>query len=403
MSDKTKSLLSKLPEVKDHRSKETIYQGIQNKMSERGNDMKNRKKRAPWIIPSFATAVVLMLAVFLTPGLLDQSNNNSEIALTESAPDNDASSANDSATTATLGDGKKIVDDPIGKAEDTNKGFSAQDVVKFDHYVPAMQQGKENVVISYPDDESLALVPLSFELNNNQSVSERITEIFSSFDESSQGLGDTLLTKASYNVETIEGKKTLIADFATAGDSLSSNESIGIRDSIQWLADSIGAQQVSWKTNGEDGYTLGNFGAAEESMEQAPSAFYLFETNTDTRYLVKGSPLYGEDASDLESVLSKMKTTDSENNAYLPSIPEGVTIASIEKRDNLATITFTEDSKFVSEEEAMETLEAIMLTASQFGYSKVSFLNTGFERVGPYTLYEALQIPESPNATNLTK
>ncbi|WP_377891293.1 GerMN domain-containing protein [Alkalihalobacillus sp. R86527] len=401
MSDKTKSLLSKLPEVKDHQSKEMIYQQVQNKMKERGNNMKKSKKRLTWVIPSFATAAVVILSLFLLPGLFDQPEDQSESALTESSADKQSS--NESATTATLDEEKKIVDDPIGKAEENDKGFAAEDSTTFDHYNPAMQTGTESIVLSFPDQESLALIPLTFNVDSKQTLSEQIDEILSSFDASGKGFGQSPLAEATIDVETVDGSKTLVIDFPTPGDSLSSNESILIRNSTKWLADSIGVKHITWKTNGENGYTLGNFGPAEQSIEEQLAPYFLFETNTGSRYLVKGSPLYGESAPDLESVLSLMKDGDSEHSAYSPSIPENVSIDSVEKRDSLATITFTEDSKFNSEEEAMETLEAIMLTASQFGYNKVSFLNTGFEKVGPYSLYEAIQIPQSPNAASLSE
>ncbi|MCA0989098.1 GerMN domain-containing protein [Guptibacillus algicola] len=402
MSEKTKSLLSKLPDVKDHQSKEMIYQQVQNKMKERGNNMKKSKKRLTWVIPSFATGAVVVLSLFLLPGVFDQPDDQSESALTESSADSQPS--NESATTATLDEeGKKIVEDPIGKAEDNNAGFVAEEVVAFEHYTPAMQPGTNSLVFSFPDQESLALIPLTFQVDSKQTLPEQIQEILSSFDANANGFGQSPLADASIDVETLNGSKTLVVDFPTPGDSLSSNESILVRNTTLWLADSIDAENINWKTNGEDGYMLGNFGPAEQSIEEEVAPYFLFETETDSRYLAKGSVLYGESATDLESVLSLMKDGDSQNSAYIPSIPEGVSIDSVEKRDDLAVVTFTEDSTFTSEEEAMETLEAIMLTAAQFGYNKVSFLNTGFEKVGPYSFYEAIEIPQSPNAISLSE
>ncbi|WP_270182524.1 GerMN domain-containing protein [Alkalihalobacillus sp. CinArs1] len=399
MSEKTKSLLSKLPEVKDHQSKEMIYQQVQNKMKERGSHVK-KKKRAPWIIPSFATAAVVSLSLFLLPGLFNETEDQSQPAIESSSGQGD-SNANESATTATLDEDKKIVDDPIGEAEDSDKGFAAKEMVTFDHYTPAMQHGAESIVLSFPDQEGQALIPLSFPFDSEQTLSDQLKEILSTFDASEYGLSESPISDASFTIENTNDSKTLVVDFPTPGDGLSSNESIMIRDSIAWLADSVDAQNIAWKTNGEEGYTLGNYGPAEQSIEDETAPFFLFEASTGDRYLVKGSPLYGDNANDLQSVLSLMKNGDSENNAYAPSIPESVSIDSVEKRDDVAAITFTEDSTFDSQEEAMETLEAIMLTASQFGYSKVSFFNTGFDRIGPYSLYEAIPTPQSPNALSL--
>ncbi|MFP3338970.1 hypothetical protein R0J91_13395, partial [Micrococcus sp. SIMBA_131] len=81
--------------------------------------------------------------------------------------------------------------------------------------------------------------------------------------------------------------------------------------------------------------------------------------------------------------------------------PATVAIYSFDGNGSEATIAFTEESKFASEEEAMQTIEALMLVASQYDYQTIRFENTGFDKIGRYSLDKPLTIPSSPNAVDL--
>ncbi|MBN8209187.1 GerMN domain-containing protein [Bacillus sp. NTK071] len=409
MSDKTKSLLSQLPELKDQRNKETIYQNIQKKMNEPARSGK-KKKKTPWIIPTFAAALVILLAVLITPELFNQNDGSTNLAITEESnekselADHSAASENDSQPEGTteapsnssndLAANTTIVkeeDPPLPKAE-----------AKFEQYIPALQQTNgESVVLSYPDSESLLLVPISFKVDSSKTMANNIQDILSTFDASQYGLASSPLVDATFDVVTEDGTKTLVVSFEEPGDSLSSNESIMINDSVQQLAASLNAEEISWQTKGEEGYNLGNFGPADTSVNNKPSPYYLYETNTKNRFLVKGPTLQGEEGAQLDVALSQMKEGSKEATWYKPAIPSDVSIYSFEGDGSEATITFTKDSKFQSEEEALQTIEAIMLAASQYNYKTILFENTGFDQIGNYSLNEKLSVPQSPNAVQV--
>ncbi|TKD68779.1 GerMN domain-containing protein [Pseudalkalibacillus hwajinpoensis] len=410
MSDKTKSLLSQLPELKDQRNKETIYQNIQKKMNEPAQSRTKKKKKTPWVIPTFAAALVILLAVLITPGLFNQNDGPTNLAITEESnekselADHSAASENDSQTENTteapsdssndLAANTTIVkeeDPPLPKAE-----------AKFEQYIPALQQTNgESVVLSYPDPESLLLVPISFKVDSSKTMANNIQDTLSTFDASQYGLASSPLVNATFDVVTEDGTKTLVVSFEEPGDSLSSNESIMINDSVQQLAASLNAEEISWQTKGEEGYNLGNFGPADTSVNNKPSPYYLYETNTKNRFLVEGPSLQGEEGAQLDVALSQMKEGSKEATWYKPAIPSDVSIYSFEGDGSEATIAFTKDSKFQSEEEALQTIEAIMLAASQYNYKTILFENTGFDQIGNYSLNEKLSVPQSPNAVTI--
>ncbi|PFG03199.1 GerMN domain-containing protein [Bacillus sp. es.036] len=400
MNDRTKSLLSQLPVVKDERSKATIYDNIEKKRNEQMS--RSTKKKTPWIIPGIAAVVVLLLAVLITPGLLNQNNNDSNIAITQSdsneTSDNSSNSASDSkAETTTLAPAEEKTSD----TKEEEVPFAEEPTV-FDRYIPAFQQfdGK-SVIISYPDPESTLLVPLSFPLDESKSTQENIEFILTNFRASDYGLERSPLTDATFELINMTGKETLVVSFPEPGDGLSSTESIMINDSVQQLAKSLGADQINWQTNGEDGYTLGNFGNADPSVNKKPSPYFLYKSRTGSHFLVNGPALQGEEGAEMDVALSLMKDGDQSTPYYLPSIPATVAIHSFLGNGSEATIAFTEESKFPSEEEAMQTIEALMLVASQYDYQTIRFENTGFDKIGRYSLDKPLTIPSSPNAVDL--
>ncbi|MDQ0484194.1 hypothetical protein [Guptibacillus hwajinpoensis] len=410
MSDKTKSLLSQLPELKDQRNKETIYQNIQKKMNEPTQSRtKKKKKRTPWIIPTFAAALVILLAVLITPGLFNQNDGPTNLAITEQS--NETSQSADSATPK---DDSQPEDATEAPSDSSNDLAANTTIVKeedpplpkakteFDSYIPALQQTDgESVVLSYPDPESLLLVPLTFEIDSSKTMSENIQDILSTFDASQYGLESSPLVNATFEVITENETKTLVASFNEPGNSLSSNESIMINDSVQRLATSLSADEINWQTNGEEGYSLGNFGPPDTSVNSKPSPYYLYETSTENRFLVEGPALQGEEGAQLDVALSQMKEGSPESTWYKSAIPSDVSIYSFEGDGTEATITFTKDSKFQSEEEAMQAIEAIMLAASQYNYKNILFENTEFNQIGNYSLNEKLSVPQSPNAVQL--
>ncbi len=401
MNDRTKSLLSQLPVVKDERSKATIYENIEKKRNEQMS--RSTKKKTPWIIPGIAAVVVLLLAVLITPELFNQNNNDSNIAITQSdsneTSDNYSNSASDSkAETTTLAPAEEKTSDTTKEEVPT----FAEEPTVFDSYIPAFQQSNgKSVIISYPDPESTLLVPLSFPLDETKSTQENIEFILTNFSASDYGLERSPLTDATFELINMTGKETLVVSFPEPGDGLSSTESIMINDSVQQLAKSLGADQINWQTNGEDGYTLGNFGDADPSVNKKPSPYFLYKSRTGSHFLVNGPALQGEEGSEMDVAFSLMKDGDQSTPYYLPSIPATVAIYSFDGNGSEATIAFTEESKFSSEEEAMQTIEALMLVASQYDYQTIRFENTGFDKIGGYSLDKPLTIPSTPNAVDL--
>lgn len=385
MNDRTKSLLSQLPAIKDERSKEAIYENIEKKRNEQM--LKSTKKKTPWIIPGIAAVIVLLLAVLITPDLFNQNNNASNIAITQS------DSNETSATPSISGNDSKAELATLAPTEEPTV---------FDHYIPAFQQSKgKSIVISYPDPESTLLVPLSFSLDESKSTQENIDFILTNFPFSDYKLERSPLSEATFDLITTSENPTLVVSFPEPGDGLSSTESIMVNDSVQQLAKSLGADQIRWQTNGEEGYALGNFGEADPSVNKMPTPYYLYESSTGKHFLVNGPALQGEEGAEMDVALSLMKNGDPNFPSLIPAIPASVSIYSFDGNGSEATIAFTEESTFASEEEAMQTIEALMLVASQYNYETIRFENTGFNKIGRYSLDKPLTIPTSPNGIPL--
>ncbi|UAC47115.1 hypothetical protein K6959_10155 [Bacillus aquiflavi] len=81
----------------------------------------------------------------------------------------------------------------------------------------------------------------------------------------------------------------------------------------------------------------------------------------------------------------------------MQSISENIKIERIVEKDQLLIIYLTKDSQLENDENTVYSIEAILLTAKDFGYDTVKFENAPIEKIGPFNLSEPIKVPLSPN------
>ena len=83
-----------------------------------------------------------------------------------------------------------------------------------------------------------------------------------------------------------------------------------------------------------------------------------------------------------------------------PSLPDSFKLAQTEQiEDKVLEITLDEDATL--DESFLPNLEAILMTASEFDYTGVKFINANIDRLGPFNLNEVLPLPLAPNKKNI--
>ena len=81
------------------------------------------------------------------------------------------------------------------------------------------------------------------------------------------------------------------------------------------------------------------------------------------------------------------------------SIPEKWKIEISGTNDSIVIITLKDNEALT--EDFLLNLEAILLTAKDFGYEAVKIENAGIDQLGPFTLNLPINVPVAPNKKSI--
>ena len=79
------------------------------------------------------------------------------------------------------------------------------------------------------------------------------------------------------------------------------------------------------------------------------------------------------------------------------SIPKNVVFESIENDRKNVIVTFSEETILANNAQYEQAIEAILLTARDFGFESVSFQNSTVETIGAINMYQSVEVPVAPN------
>jgi hypothetical protein len=102
---------------------------------------------------------------------------------------------------------------------------------------------------------------------------------------------------------------------------------------------------------------------------------------------------------DVKEALEAMKTVpdqDSESRIEA-SVPKTIEITRLQKEDDLVKIVLSSTSILENTEETVFALEAMMMTAKEFGFKQVVFETSQNGTIGNVPLNEVVQVPLAPN------
>lgn len=404
LSDKQlEELLGQMPKIKDHRDPRDIYQNIAHRVEKR--------MMPAWVIPTAAMAAVFFLAFILSPGLIDlnqsadKSIGSKSSSESNMAMDMDAATKDNPAkeTTDQAGNNFKM-DTP---AEEEKKGNEIVAKVAENPYVglTALYEeelaGQESEVLTYaiPDQNGQVLVPITTTIPKVEGKPwiDSFTETMPKLKEEEWGLSEFYPVDATFEYD--ETSQTLnmdvMADHPYKDGSVTN---LMLLDAMSQNLSGQGIEKMSFTTEGKPSMDLGNFGIKEgvpistAANEMRAYMFYQQDGNPQP-YLVPTKEQY-------ESIMLAFKQM-SENIEELnlkASLPEEFASAKIETgTDNKTEIKIILDNNKILNNEFLTNLEAILMTAKEFGYQTVRFENAGTEQLGPFNLNEAIPVPVAPN------
>lgn len=373
-------MLKRLPKVTDDRHPSEIYRNVVAKSKKR--------KRASWLLPSAATGTMVLLLLILSPAMMDWQNE----AIPESSNNNDTTLSLENAETEenTAYQGEEL------NAANEKMPTEDHSMIELTSVYPDDLEGYQAFTYPIPDKNAQVLVPITVisEDKEDRTWFEQFEELMVNLSEEDWGLTDYYPLNAQLKYD--EEEKTVHVDVPSDHQYAfgSTNERMFL-SALRHLFPKEKVDKLIFTTAGQNGITLGNYGEMyelENASENQYAYFFLEDEKNPEPYLVPAEHSFDH----INEALSEMETDQAEW-GLKASLPEDVHIDLLQTDDDSQTLhlKLSDDSKV--DEEFIYSLEAISLTAKNFGYTSIKLENAGVEQIGPFDLTEEIKVPVAPN------
>jgi Sporulation and spore germination len=360
--------LQQMPMIRDRRSKEEVYEQL----------MKARKtaRLKTWFLPSLASVVAVMLVVIISAPSLPFTGQTKE--KTEKSD-------------------KRIVTLQVEQ-----RSNASQPLLSPNYYseIPSRIITKEVLndqdiaVVGLPDKQAQIVIPVSVPVKKHESVRRQLETAQTQIDEQKWGVSKRLLNGVTM-APSRESKRVWLVRVSKQNPVFSEGSTSemmflsSIEETVRWM----GGKKIRFFTENKEGMKLSHTGYVK-SMEipNKKRAYYLYQLGpSHPVFLVPSSRHF----STFAEALKQMKK---DADALLRSaIPQGVQIEKVDVRQDDVVVRFSSDLKLDASTSAYWMVEAILLTAREFGFRTVTFMGGNVKRIGPYVFGKKIDVPVGPN------
>ncbi|HHY71656.1 MAG TPA: hypothetical protein GX497_00205 [Bacillus bacterium] len=391
--EQLEKLLQSFPKVKDNQDPDQLFAKIssrieEEKVAEKQVNRKNpvRKKRT-WILPTLASIAAVIIVVIVVPSFLYEQDHTMENAQIESQKE------------------KMIEDDTGDNAENflmmAEEGSMARIAAENQsHIIMDVEENQEILTAFVPDANAQFVVPISF-IVPKEGASTRLKRLESIKDylhEDEWGLSDYILENVKLS-EKDNGKKLIIDVPINHSYGNGSTMEIIFLETVKLTAKQLGYEAVEFRTEGKLGIMLGNYGELTElnlKKNQTKGIYFVLQPNGHAqKFLV---PIQMDvDFSDAIAAMKLPIELDTEQ-IILPIRAEiNFKRITLNKEKNEAIIEFAEGTPLANDENSLLMIEAILMTAKEYGVQSVLFINASQNIIGPFNLLEPISIPLAVN------
>jgi hypothetical protein len=400
LSDKQlEEILGQMPKIKDHRDPRDIYQNIAHKVEKR--------KMPTWVIPSAALAAVLFLAFILSPGLMDWNQSADKSIDSKSSPESNMAMDMDAGQKDEVKESSDQAEDKVKMDIRTDKDNKENEFMAkmVDNPYAGLNSlyeeelaNQENEVLTYaiPDQNAQVLIPVTTVVPKEEGKPwiDSFTETMPKLKEEKWGLSEFYPVDASFSYD--ENTKSLNMDVkADHPYQHGSVSSTMLLDAMSQNLAGQGVEKMTFTTDQKPGVDFGNYGILKEAPISTTSkemrAYMFYKQDYSTQPLLVPTQ---EQFDSFILALEKMRGNIEELN-LTASLPNEFQTATIEENEDGIKIIL--DNSNSLNNEFLPNLEAILMTAKEFGYASVKLENAGTDQLGPFNLADPIPVPVAPN------
>lgn len=360
--------LQQMPMIKDYRSKEEVYRRL----------VKARKtaRLKAWFLPSLASFVAAMIVVALSVPSFPMKNEREE----------NAEKSNKHMITL--------------QAEQRSNG--SQPLLSANEYddIPsrivtkAALNGQDIAVVGVPDEQSQVVIPLSVPVKKHESVKRQLETAKTQIDEQTWGVSKRLLNGVTIEPSR-ESKQVWIVRVSKQNPVFSegfTSETMflsSIEETVRWM----GGKKIRFFTENKEGMELSHSGYVQSmKIFNKKRAYYLYQRGQSHPIFLVPSPQH------FPTFFAALKQMKKDVGASMRSaIPQRVHIERVDVRQDNVVIRFALDSQLDASPSTYWMVEAILLTAKEFGFRSVTFMGGNVKRIGPYIFGKKIAVPVGPN------
>ncbi|WP_108672293.1 hypothetical protein [Peribacillus acanthi] len=389
-------LFSKLPKIKDERSPQEIFANIQ---------QATRKKKSVqrWLPAMAGVAAVFLFGIITSSYFFNNpsggKSSESKIAVSEGsrATSEDGASQKESSSepkkemTITKKQEDKSSEEPkIGITSISNEASII---------VPEENDNQSEITIAVPDANVNYIVPITF---TEQGIETKGTPMVESFEKAMKGVNELELGLAEYyplpstNLTINKETRTLNVDLLEGHPF--NNMEYTFFEALKDTAGFSGIEKITFSQEGNPGVEFSNYGI-ETEIEILPferkRGYLIYQFSEETKKFIVPTLTNYED---FEVALNEMKKPL--DVSYISSsIPETFQF-SVKQEGHRAIVTFTAETLLDESELTIKALEAMVLTAREFGFKSIMFEHPTIAQVGMFKMNQEMTVFVRPNKVN---
>ncbi|MBS4173316.1 hypothetical protein [Bacillus sp. FJAT-49736] len=376
-------LLQSMPKINDNRKSDEIYRSVHLKLD------KQQKNKKLFLIPALSVLAAAILFVLVTPLFLHEGQQQSKSMNMSRGQDIAHKSASKVA-------GKADKADKAEKSEKVNLFTeSAKDQISKTAVYPEDLAGKSVFTYSIFTEDAV-VVPVSILANKDKADwAEQYKENVSAITKTLPMAENFLPSNVEMKYNAAEKKIHVIIP-KTSLPSISEQVQLNFDRIVQYSFVYQDINKVDITDENGNQIELGQIGKVKENfiINKTPrNAFYLYKSSNGDEYLLPTDETFPN----LQAALKAMKIKPDDFHQPVMNMDLNVKETTSEQ----ATIEFTNKIQLEEEKNPMQMLEAILLTAKNFGYQYVQFENIEPLQWDGFDLSKPVEVPIAPNRINV--
>ncbi|HHW38135.1 MAG TPA: hypothetical protein GXX18_13020 [Bacillales bacterium] len=395
--EQLEKLLKCMPKVKTTQDPEQLFAKISSRLEEEkkmevtGNDFKKTPKRKKtWILPTLASIAAVIIVSLVIPSFLHQQ---------DSATEETNNKANEQ---------RSIIDEKPKEAENSTMMAKEGPMARLAfasrlHLITELPETQEIITVAVPDENAQFIVPISFIVPKDGDMTnlERMETIQEHLHEEEWGLSSYILENVKFSEEQMDnGVKKLIIDVPENHPySNGSAMEIMFLSTVKEIAKQLGVSTVEFRTDSKPGIMLDHYGelkVLDLEKEKVKRLYYIFQPNGQIQKFLVPFPKEVEFTKALEEMKLPMEI---DLQQIKPAIPETIQFKGVDMDQSThhAVIEFAEGTTLTNDETNLLMVEAILMTAKEYGAETVEFKNASTDFIGPFNMLESIQVPLAVN------